>query len=236
MAKFAYAVGRIRALEARLLSESQMVRMIEAKDFDSAYAIFRENPYWAAKIDKLTYAFDFETLLEQELVDTQNLLEYLAPKNEMLNALWKKYQPDISFADYLKYLKKVSQKYQISLFTKYVEGFTILNQLKINLFSEKTNLEEIENRYRHSDYYLAIKIGLGEFQKSGSLFALEREIDNFLLVMVKKAKYQVFGFEPLLGFALAKENEIKILRLILTAKKLQVKPEKIKERLRLSYV
>jgi len=235
MVEFAYAVGRIRALEVYLLSQSQLLRMLEAKDFDTAYSILRENPHYAAKIDQLAHPFDYQALLQKELEDTKVLLEELAP-HEVIFVIFEKYRPEVTIGGYLFTLKQLAKKYQIPLFHQYVQGFSILNQLKLDLLLGEAATEEFENKYRYTDYYLPIKTGLEAYQKTGSLAVLEREIDNFLLQIIKKAKYQVFGIEPLIGYALAKEIEIKNLRLLLTGKIMQIKPEEIKERLRGSYV
>ena len=236
MVEFAYAVGRIRALEVHLLDENKITRMVDARDFESAYLVLRETPPYAEKIDCLEHAFDFEALLELELRSTKELLEYLAPENELLSIMWKKYDPELSLKDYLILLNQTAKKCRVSLFAKYALGFTILNQLKLNLMQEKIELEAYQNKYRYTDYYKAVSAGLEHYKKSGSLFVLEREIDNHLMGILKKAKFMAFGIEPLIGFLYAKEIEIKILRLILTCKQMKVKTEEIKERLRLPYV
>lgn len=65
---------------------------------------------------------------------------------------------------------------------------------------------------------------------------LEKAVDNFLIAYIKKAKFVSFGIEPLVAYLIAKENEIKLVRIILTGKKNGLPPELIKERLRDSYV
>lgn len=65
---------------------------------------------------------------------------------------------------------------------------------------------------------------------------LEKQADNFLIRYIKKAKYITFGIEPLIAYLIAKENEVKLARIVLTGKKSHLPPEVIKERLRDSYV
>jgi V/A-type H+-transporting ATPase subunit C len=69
----------------------------------------------------------------------------------------------------------------------------------------------------------------------GSLSQLEREFDNYLINLIKPAKMISFGIEPLIGYWLAKENEVKVLRIILVGKINQVANAEIKERLRRAY-
>lgn len=68
-----------------------------------------------------------------------------------------------------------------------------------------------------------------------SLTKLEREYDDFLMDLIAPAKRISLGIEPLVGYLLAKENETKILRIILIGKANQVANSEIKERLRRAY-
>lgn len=236
MVEFAYAVGRIRALEAHLLDESRVIRMMDARDFETAYQVLRENPYYAEKIDRLENAFDFESLLKEELSSVIELLNHLAPKNAFLSALFEKYRPGTTLSTYLKKLNQTGKKHPLPFFVSYVKAFTSLYQLKQDIKSGKIDPETAENKFRYTDYHRVVSPGLEHYKKTGSLYGLERETDNYLLGIVKMAKYRAFGIEPLFGFAIAKENEIKILRLVLTAKRMKLNVEAIKERIRLTYV
>lgn len=236
MVEFAYAVGRIRALEVHLLDESHIIRMVDARDFESAYHVLRENPYYSEKIDRLPHAFDFEALLQQELSEVKELLENLAPKNEVLAAVWKKYEPEMTLDAYVLGLLAAAKKHPVRLFLAYAYAFVALYQLRKELLEGKLDPETAVNRFRYTDYCRAVSAGMEHYKKSGSLLALEREIDNQLMNIVKMARYKAFGIEPLLGYAIAKEIEVKVLKLILTAKRMRVRTEEIKERLRLTYV
>jgi len=230
MVEFAYAVGRIRALEVHLLSESQILRLVDAKDFEAAYLVLRENPSYED-------TFDIERLLAADQSSTLDLLRYLAPANPLLESLYRKSDPDLPLKNYLELLKETARQHPLPLFVKYAQGFILLNELKLELLMNNDfDPENILNRYRYTDYNRAVQAGMSSYQKTGSLFGLEREIDNHLMGVLRRAKYQAFGIEPLLGFFFAKEIEHKLLRLILTAKQMKVRTEDIKERLRLTYV
>jgi V/A-type H+-transporting ATPase subunit C len=68
-----------------------------------------------------------------------------------------------------------------------------------------------------------------------SLSKFEREFDNFLINLIAPAKMISLGIEPLIGYWLAKEHEVKVLRIILVGKINQVANAEIKERLRRAY-
>ncbi|GAI24177.1 unnamed protein product, partial [marine sediment metagenome] len=88
----------------------------------------------------------------------------------------------------------------------------------------------------YTDYKDIIELGVNYFQKNNSLMELEKLSDNFILNFSKIGKYITFGIEPLVGFITAKENDIKNIRIILSGKLNNLSPDKIKERVRDTYV
>lgn len=74
---------------------------------------------------------------------------------------------------------------------------------------------------------------LAEFTQNAAEF--EQATEGYLLRRCKQARYVAFGIEPLVAYLLAKEHEIKQVRLVLTGKKNALPTEQIKERLRESY-
>jgi V/A-type H+-transporting ATPase subunit C len=69
-----------------------------------------------------------------------------------------------------------------------------------------------------------------------STSAFEKWCDDLLLYHVQSAKFISFGPEPLITYYLAKEAEIKSLRIILSCKHNKLPSEKIRERVRRLYV
>ena len=76
--------------------------------------------------------------------------------------------------------------------------------------------------------------GVEELEKSISAF--ERYSDNKLMDLIKPQKYIYFGIDPIAAYILAKENEIKTVRIILSGKLNSLSEEAIKERVREMYV
>lgn len=66
--------------------------------------------------------------------------------------------------------------------------------------------------------------------------AFERWCDNQLIETIKPQKYNPFSAGPLVAYLLARENEIKTVRIILTAKLNELPEEQIRERIREMYV
>lgn len=66
--------------------------------------------------------------------------------------------------------------------------------------------------------------------------AFEKYCDDELMAIMKKAKMTVFGISPLAGYFVARETEIKCLRIILSAKLSGVSNDIVRERMRELYV
>lgn len=73
-----------------------------------------------------------------------------------------------------------------------------------------------------------------ELKKSPSAF--ECWCDNRIMELIRPQKYQSFTIAPLAAYILARENEIKMVRLALSAKRNHLKESVVRERLREMYV
>lgn len=73
-----------------------------------------------------------------------------------------------------------------------------------------------------------------EIKKSTSAF--ERWCDNLIIEYIRPQKYNPFTIAPIAAYLLARENEIKTVRIILSGKLNNLSEETIKERLRKMYV
>jgi V/A-type H+-transporting ATPase subunit C len=106
------------------------------------------------------------------------------------------------------------------------------------VFIEKLEgtLESFIDVLRYTSYGHFCEEGIENFKNTGSLTVFEKLSDNFMTSFVKKAKYIFLGIEPLVGYLIAKENEIKIARIIMVGKINNISNEIIRERLREAYV
>ena len=78
--------------------------------------------------------------------------------------------------------------------------------------------------------------GAAAVRDTGKYTLLERLCDNMRMKYIKDAKYVTAGIEPVAAFYIAKESEIKNLRMVLTGKLAGTSEEIMKERLRETYV
>jgi V/A-type H+-transporting ATPase subunit C len=330
MNEYYYGVGRIRALEAKMLTLAQVARMAAASDFQSAFGVLSETPY-AEHLTKIKHPFDFEEICALELVSLKNLLDYLAPQNQILDALFRKYDflnlkilirgyfsglketelyskagtiafeklkryvfegikeidhkeireavdlaksiyeqnKDPQAADialdkqYFLFLKQVCDASPSPLIKEMAQHQIDLTNIKILFRSQELkkdkkflegallepgmigkdillelhdkNPQDISSRLSFTRYFPALAEGIEYFSKNKSFYVLEKLADNYILNQFRKAKYLSSGIEPLVGFYLAKEAEIKTVRFILICRRTRIGSEQIKNRLRVSY-
>lgn len=100
----------------------------------------------------------------------------------------------------------------------------------------KEPVEHIVDRLVNKKYGKVVKQGVEAFLDTGSLSTYERLMDDFLLSFVKASRWNPLGIEPIIGYLLAKENEIRIIRIIMVGKVNNLPSQIIRERLRDVYV
>ena len=104
--------------------------------------------------------------------------------------------------------------------------------LNVTLLAEAASktLDDIYNYLAYTDYSNALEY----LKKSPSEF--ERYCDNILMEKIKEQKLNNFTAAPIAAYFLARQNEIKTVRLILSGKQNDIDDNIIRERLRDMYV
>ena len=74
------------------------------------------------------------------------------------------------------------------------------------------------------------------YQKDQKISVIEKVLENKVVELIRKYKNINYGIEPVITYILAKEYEMKAIRLIMTGKINKIPNEVIKERLREIYV
>ncbi|MBL4932350.1 V-type ATP synthase subunit C [Clostridium paridis] len=108
---------------------------------------------------------------------------------------------------------------------------------KDKLFSLLTDApENISTKLSYTNYKDILKIGIESYVKEGTSTVFEKLSEDYIMELMKKAKYVSFGLEPIIAYIYAKETEIKLLRIIMVGKLNNISEDLIKERLREAYV
>lgn len=86
------------------------------------------------------------------------------------------------------------------------------------------------------DYLLGTSYAGGAEALAESMSAFERWCDNRIIQTIRPQIYNPFSIGPLVAYVLARENEIKTVRIVLSAKQNELPEEFIRERIREMYV
>lgn len=84
--KYAYAVGRIRVLETRLLDKTKLDRMVEAPTVQDSLKVLGETDYSGA-IAAMSSAHDYETILRDETSRIFALIRKISPEPHLTDVL-----------------------------------------------------------------------------------------------------------------------------------------------------
>lgn len=99
-----------------------------------------------------------------------------------------------------------------------------------------SSVETWADELRHTPYSDVLGRGFAYLGEKRSLALFEKLSDDFVTEFLKRAKLTLYGAEPLIAYALAKETELKNIRIILVGKVNGVAKETLAERLREPYV
>lgn len=84
-------------------------------------------------------------------------------------------------------------------------------------------------------YQKVCQEGIASYLTTGSLTRFEKLSDDYIINYVKKKRYVVLGLEPLVGYFIAKQTEIRNAGIIMVGKINNISGETIRERLRETY-
>lgn len=122
---------------------------------------------------------------------------------------------------------------------RFLESVLIPNgtiNTRIYLEGLNDSLEGFIAKISRTAYSKVLSSILEEYAASGNISSLDALYDNYIMSNVRDAKRVNFGPEPIIAYIIAKETEIKIIRIIMVGKINGVSTEIIRERLRDLYV
>ena len=165
---------------------------------------------------------------------------------------------------YFKHLYELARETEIALFIDYVKDLIDLTNIRTLIrlkkqgkdmkFLKKVLLDNgnisignlvlalndstdiIINKFQNYDIGHGVVKGLESYQQTGRLSEFEIQMDDYIMKLNKDSKYVTFGPEPVFSYIIAKETEIKVLRIIMVSKLNNISPDRIRERLRDLYV
>lgn len=108
------------------------------------------------------------------------------------------------------------QRFNLDFEQAYLEGGTI--DVKTFLGFKGEPVETIINAVQTRKYSHIVEEGLKNYEETKTLTLYEKLTEDFLIEYLKKAKMAALTIEPLIGYILAKEREVKQVRLLLLGK------------------
>lgn len=199
------------------------------------------------------------------VLDVYNISTGIIDKEELMNNFneVKKYK-DLKEACikldkmYLKHLLKLANSTNIPLFIDYakisIDRYNIVTFLRLKKQNRNVDYlddilvdggsiskEELIKVYFNNTYLSLFKKKIATktwdtFEKNGDILEIEKIFDNMIISLAKEYKYITIGPEPIFTYIIAKEYELKALRLIMSAKLNDINIELVKSRLRGVYV
>lgn len=108
----------------------------------------------------------------------------------------------------------------------YIEG----GKIRLKVFMDNINEDEPNLKDKFMGFSDTIEQALYNYE------SLDIFCDNYIMDYMKEAKLKALTIEPIVAYIYAKKTEFKNIRIIFTGKLNGISPERIKERLRESYV
>ena len=253
---YAYAVGRVRVLENKLVERAIFSEASEENEFLSAMKIIFDAGSFSEEMVQVRDSDALDEYLEKEERDLYRLLEEILLEGDILTIFLEESHPEKAMAiaertgysfiiDYIKHkidlgnIKIFCRVKYLSLSRKKFESLVLSGGFmddKIFLQNFDLSFAEIGERLRATPYYELWTKATDALEERETFVELERGVEDFLMNYLKRAKYIVFGPEPIFTYGLAKRRELSLVRLLGVGKINQIPPPILKERISETYV
>jgi len=253
---YAFAVGRIRAMENYLVPYAVFREAAEAENLEKAIELISdagkfgeeflniENTEQLEKfLMKESIWLDFtleELFLERDLYHVyhaaENIKEIVVNLDRISNPFVRHYFCQrIDLSNLKLFLRCRYLEWPVSQFEeRFIPGGSLEKKLFVENFD--LELEDFTHLIRSTPYLEAWKRGVEFLVSRESFIVFEREIDNLLMDYLKRARWIVFGPEPLFAYGQARKQELRLVRMVLAGKLLEIPSWILKERMSQTYV
>jgi len=253
---YAFAVGRVRALESYLIPQKVFQEAAEASSLEKVLELISDAGKFGEELLEIRTSDQLEKFLLKEKIGLDFTLQELFLEKDFYHY----YQAAEEIKKITLNLTEVSNIYiqdyfrqridlaNLKLFLRcrylqlpvgeFEQKFFLGGSLEKKLFTENydSELEEFAQVIRFTPYLSVWKQGVDFLISKESFVVLEREIESLLMNFLKIAKSITFGPEPVFAYGLAKKQELKLVRMVVAGKLLQVPSSILKERISETYV
>lgn len=253
---YAYAVGRVRVLEKRLIERVVFSEASEESDFSSALKVIFDAGDFSEEMVQIRDSNGLDEYLEKEEKNLYRLMREILLEEDILKIFLEESYPERALS--------LSERAHYSFIKGYIRHKIDLGNLKIlcrvkysgirrekfeqlilkgGFLDEKILIQnfdlsfaEIGEKLQASSYHELWTQATDVLEEQETFVELERRIEDFLVTYLKKAKYIVFGPEPIFAYGQAKRRELSLVRLLGIGKINQIPPDILKERISKTYV
>jgi len=212
---YAYAVGRVRALETRIIPKEIFLQAIEAGSVSEAINIFYEFTHNEA-IKAIRDSEDLESFLTEQNSRLKEEITKLLDDTQLIEALFN-LNEDLETSRLNIYRKPA-----LPFLTRIYEHLSNLGALTNYL---RLNLTDKISEFYLGDYANIARPALRVKQKEDSYLFLERSKQDSLLGLLSSARYIAFGPEPIINYYFLQLNQMRLLRWVILGKLNQVPKE-----------
>jgi V/A-type H+-transporting ATPase subunit C len=253
---YAFAIGRVRVLEKHLVSRAVFREAVDERDVSSAVKVIFDAGRFLDEMTGVRNSEELDLFLaneERQLLKT--LSEIFFEKELMRIFTYEAKAPTTAFS--------IAQKLDYSFISDYFRHRLDLGNLKMFFRAKYLGLpkERFDKYFLTGGFYspdllldnfelsfseIAEKIHFTPYRKlwedvadtieeKETFIELERSIEDYLIRYLKKARYIVFGPEPIFAYGLAKRRELGLIRILGMGKLNRIPSEILKERLGETY-
>lgn len=253
---YAYAVGRVRALEKKLVSNASFREASGEGDFDSALKVIFDAGSFSDEMIGLKSSDELDEFLDKEGRSLDRLMSELLTEKEILKIFGEDDHPDRAMAiasrcgypfitDYVRHRidlgnLKIFCRMKYSGFSRekfagmVLRGGFLDERILVENFS--LSFSEVGEKIQATPYKELWTRATDALEERETFIKLERGIEDFLMKYLRRAKHIVFGPEPVFAFGLAKRRELGLVRLVGVGKLTRVPPSILSERISETYV
>lgn len=253
---YAFAVGKVRALEKKLVSKAVFREAADESDFQSAVKIIFESGAFSEEMVEIKDSEALDEYLEKEIKNLRILMSELLLEKDLLRIFdederLQEAMPQAQGCGYAfirHYLRHRIDLANIKIFCRIKYSGLSRENLENLIFKggfldEKIFLQnfalsfsEFGEKIQATPYKELWTKATDILEEEETFIPLERGIEDFLMKHLQRAKYIVFGPEPVFAYGLAKRRELSLVRLVGIGKLSRIPSRIIKERIGETYV
>ena len=262
--QYTYAVARIRALEVGLFSNSTIDQLIACQDYGQCLQFLEEKGWGDSessgdaeailtreeeKIWEVVKDLHIDTYMQHAAAEAYESLLHTGD-GQLCDCIIDRAALDAIY--------EAGKESDAAIIRDYAESTVGVADIKIAVRSQKTaksmdfmkramaecesvNVDQLSKAALAGmdairDYLLGTAYAEGADALAESPSAFERWCDNRIIQTISPQKYQAFTIGPVIAYVIARQNEIKTVRIILSGKQNELPEDSIRERVREMYV